>query len=223
MKQGIISIQPQWVVKIANGTKKGEVRTTAPKEWVAYLEGKTKEKPQPTTWFIYCTKGNDRAWKEDNHYWNSVKVSSTANDLNGKIVGKFTLNRVERICTSYTDTRWFYIRGIEEKVLSSADIFNRGWELKRLCDCNFGVFDYYFEKKVDNTQYGRYRTYQVGYVWLIDNLEMFDTPKELSEFKSHKKTIVRTKINNEVFETELDNSLTKAPQSFMYIEGDSYE
>ena len=220
MKQGMISIQPQWVVKIANGTKKGEVRTTAPKEWVAYLEGKTQEKPQPTTWYIYCTKSNDRAWKEDSHYWNSVKVSPTPKDLNGKIVGKFTLNRVGRVCTSFTDTRWFYIRGIEEKVLSSADIFNRGWELKRLCGCDFGVFDYYFEKKVDNTQYGYYRTKQVGYVWFIDNLEMFDTPKELSDFKSHKKTIVRTKINNEVFETELDNSLTKAPQSWCYTEGE---
>ena len=52
----------------------------------------------------------------------------------------------------------------------------------------------------------------------ISNLEIFDKPKELSEFKSYKKNIVNTKINGMVFETELDNSIIKAPQSYMFIE-----
>jgi len=63
----------------------------------------------------------------------------------------------------------------------------------------------------------------VGYAIHITKLEIFDRPKELSEFKSYKKNIVNTKINGMIFETELDNSLTKAPQSWCYVEVEDEE
>ena len=56
------------------------------------------------------------------------------------------------------------------------------------------------------------------YLWHLEKIEVFDNPKEISEFKSYKKNIVNTKINGMVFETELDNSLIKAPQSYCYVE-----
>ena len=49
MKSFLISIHSEWVIKIFNGEKTREIRKTAPKEWVDYLSGKTKEKPKPMT------------------------------------------------------------------------------------------------------------------------------------------------------------------------------
>lgn len=235
MKQGVISIQPQWVAKIANGTKKGEIRTTAPKEWVAYLEGKTKEKPQPTTWFVYCTKGN----KKNYHLIEVVGADTTKTEyeydyyigskgylnwcLEGKIIGKFTLNRVEKVKTSVmSGARWFYIR--DKKPFTNGDIFNNGWELKRICDCDFAIFDYYFEKKVDDTEYGRNREQSVGYVWFIDNLKIFKKPKDISELYT---TNLDKKIDK-LFDNSIQlkngtwvKPLTKAPQSWCYCEVDN--
>lgn len=216
MKSGVISIQPQWVAKILRKTKKGELRKTAPKEWIDYLNGKTQKKPEPMTFFVYVTNSKE-GWcmvginGNETYYEKRSKngvFSPNHNYIgNGKIVAKFTLNCVERVCTSFTDTRWFYVRGKEETKINSADIFNRGWQLKRLCDCDFAIFDYYFEEKVDNTEYGRYRTYQVGYVWHIDNLEIFDEPKYLCDFWNTKKGVFCC-------------PLTKAPQSWCYVKGE---
>ena len=57
-----------------------------------------------------------------------------------------------------------------------------------------------------------------GYAIHINDLEIFDKPKEISEFKSYKKNIVSTKIGSETFEVELDNSLSRAPESWCYVE-----
>ena len=54
-----------------------------------------------------------------------------------------------------------------------------------------------------------------GYAWYIDNLEIFDKPKELSEFKQpidrYGKVNWSTNGNYCAF-------LTKAPQSWCYVE-----
>lgn len=48
MKAVLISIRPEWCVKIANGEKTVEVRRTKPKI------------PVPFKAYIYCTQGGDR-------------------------------------------------------------------------------------------------------------------------------------------------------------------
>lgn len=160
MKAILISIKPKWVAKILNGEKTIEIRKTISKCDL------------PIDVYIYCSKGQPMIIK---HY------DETTNQFyNGKVVARFTLNKVHSF--------------------------------------------YYFDKDllalacISQEEALKYMGKNEGYAWQIDDLEIFDKPKELSEFKSYKKNIVNTKINGMVFETELDNSLTKAPQNYCYVE-----
>lgn len=90
-KNIIISIQPQWVEKILNGEKTIEIRKSMPKCEL------------PIDVYIYCTKGkpflmvgrNDNKTYLDNGGEESVYSPNHNYIGNGKIVGKFTLNKVE--------------------------------------------------------------------------------------------------------------------------------
>jgi len=92
MKALLISIKPKYVALEINGLKKIEVRNTAPKDWKDYLNGKTKEMPKPIDVYIYCTKG-----KEESFIYPGMLISPSHYKANGKVVAKFTLNKVEMI------------------------------------------------------------------------------------------------------------------------------
>ena len=126
----LISNKPKEVAEIFNGKKTIDIRKTAPKEWVDYLSGRTKAKPKPRTAYIYCTK-DGYLHLENEGYWSYSRDKKYTYVRHGKVVGKFTLKRID--CTS-------------RKVM-------------RL------------------------------YAWHISDLEIFDKPKELNEFK-------RTKLPN---------------------------
>lgn len=107
MKQILISIKPKWVAKILNGEKTLEIRKTAPKEL-------------PCEVYIYCTKNKLHyrvgalMFNEDDcfkrsvdgtyKYGDSVELMGYSPDypydknnfLNGKVVAKFTLNKVDK-------------------------------------------------------------------------------------------------------------------------------
>lgn len=74
MKAVMISIQPKWVEKIANGEKTIEVRKTAPKCEV------------PFKCYIYCTKNRD------NEIYKRYKVDDIKS---GKVIGEFVCDNVE--------------------------------------------------------------------------------------------------------------------------------
>lgn len=84
MRKILISIRPQWVVKILNGEKTLEIRKTAPKCEL------------PCEVYIYCTKGSSYLYELFNHRYSLSKVEPP-NSLNGKVVAKFTLNKVDEI------------------------------------------------------------------------------------------------------------------------------
>ena len=73
MKSVLISIQPKWVEKIANGEKTIEVRKTAPKCDV------------PFKCYIYCTK------TRDNEIYKRYKVDDIKS---GKVIGEFVCDKV---------------------------------------------------------------------------------------------------------------------------------
>lgn len=73
MKAVLISIQPKWVAKIANGEKTIEVRKTAPKCEV------------PFKCYIYCTKNRD------NEIYKRYKVGDIKS---GKVIGEFICDKV---------------------------------------------------------------------------------------------------------------------------------
>ena len=144
MKKIIVSIKPQWTAKILNGEKTLEIRKSAPKDL-------------PCEVYIYCTKGKPHLVKHcfDGKYHAGDCLGTydgVANNepLNGKVVAKFTLNKVDKI---ENDRLWQIEKGFLE------------------CAClSFGELAYYLGGKTD-------------YAWHIDNLVIFDEPKELKEFE----------------------------------------
>ena len=75
MKAVLISIQPKWVEKIANGEKTIEVRKTAPKE-------------VPFKAYIYCTKEK----KQDDIIW--AGAFGDRGKWNEHVIGEFICDRV---------------------------------------------------------------------------------------------------------------------------------
>ena len=83
MKKVLISIRPEWVAKILNGEKTLEIRKSAPKDL-------------PCEIYIYCTKGKPSISPFE-FYENGRPPHIIGDEINGKVVAKFTLNKVERL------------------------------------------------------------------------------------------------------------------------------
>lgn len=163
MKSFLISIRPKWSAKILNGEKTAEIRRTAPKEWVDYLSGKTKKKPEPMTGYIYCTQGKPYvAYVDGKLYTQGDGTGRGPADIcfNGKVVAKFTLREVERFSKIEMSNGSTAIEGPFKTIIKI---------LKKACLSVEELLAYC--KMGDN------------YAWQISDLVIFDKPKELSEFK----------------------------------------
>lgn len=197
MKAILISVQPQWVAKILNGEKTLEIRKSMPKCGL------------PIEVYIYCCKSGALLFKEQSTktYWAEDENKSYRPNyaLNGKVIGKFTLNKVEEIEKSK------YNLCYTSKSLTEMNL------LKHSCLTFRELHDYLQGKN--------------GYAWHIDNLEIFDKPKELSEFYGAfsydgGKPFINTYTNSLVHKVEINGEigyesvshLTRAPQSWCYIE-----
>lgn len=136
----------------------------------------------PIDVYIYCTKEKPRAILTDKGcvVANTLAVGGNSQyksgySLSGQVVAKFTLNKVKEI--KFDD------KEVQRKACLTED----------------ELFDYLFV----NEPY--HEDMKKGYAWHIENLKIFDEPKELSEFN---------KWNNPRF----PYFLTKAPQSWCYVE-----
>ena len=166
MKSVLISIRPQWCEKIISGRKTVEVRKNKP----------TLETPFKC--YIYCTYGQGLIEYNDPDYPNMLlgqKVSKDAiwgNCSNGKVIGEFVCDSIgEYTNYSLDEQRGHFKR--REGLLRSACMTLKDWR------------DYI----------GWYES-DLGFGWHISELNIYDTPKELSEF-----------------------GLTRAPQSWCYVNG----
>lgn len=182
MKAIIISIKPKFCAKIMNGDKTIEVRKLFPKKYVGWV-------------YIYCTKGKPYLWKGGyrpmhtvdthnpfNYYWHLYSKDSTLNGgFNGKVVARFWCYKMEEITTE----KW--------SPSKEQDL------LKASCLTENQLFDYC------NLESGK-----PFYAIHISKLEIFDEPKELSEFKYWK--------DKSEYGCWYENKLTKAPQNMVYIE-----
>lgn len=86
MKSVLISIQPKWCKKIANGAKTIEVRKTRPK-----LE-------PPFKCYIYCTKDNTEI--VPSRIWWKADETGFQHIMNGKVIGEF-------VCDTYITDKTF--------------------------------------------------------------------------------------------------------------------
>lgn len=212
MKAILISISPEWVAKILNGEKTIEIRKTAPKCKL------------PIQVYIYCTKNKlhysvgalmfnkddcfKRSVDKTYKYGDSVELMGYYPDypydknnfLNGKVVAKFTLRGVEEMMP-------FFHWCIEKETCLTRD----------------EVLDYLDSK---DKSVGNPKRQDKVYAWHISDLEIFDEPKELSEFYTLKCNQKKEPCNiKDVFGVEechrickLCEPLTKAPQSWQYVE-----
>ena len=120
--------------------------------------------------------------------------------LNGKVVAKFTLRKVEKIKFHfgyYDMGEWTESYILENACLTSNELDNY---LKASKD--------YDEKKIAKV---------CGYAWHIEDLVIFDKSKELSSF------VYYNVVKNNLYaygEFPLKTHLTKAPQSYCYVESE---
>lgn len=150
----LISIHPNYVAKILNGEKTLEIR---------------KSKPMcelPIDVYVYCSKDKPRAILTDKGcvVANTLNVGGSSQyksgySLSGRVVAKFRLNTVSRVA-------WY----------------NRGYE----CGYIYEGIDplNYKSSCLSMKELHQYLCGKSGYAWHIDDLEIFQEPKELSEFKT---------------------------------------
>lgn len=149
---------------------------------------------------MYRTKGKellvcgDNPFKERKEYFVSKNnIALNGNELpilNGKVVFKFRCYKGEEIYQDYQ---------IE---LGSWRYYENEEVIEELACLGNGDLQDYLDMKE-------------GYAIHISDLVIFDKPKELSEFDHY--LYVRNHNNKKIYYL---HSLTKAPQSFMYIESE---
>lgn len=164
MKKAIlISIRPEWVEKILNGEKTIEIRKTMPKCDL------------PIDVYIYCTKKGCDIYMHT--YYDIFGHLYGDELLNGKVVAKFTLNKIEN-----------FVNGMNELELE--------WDGKPDAEYDYFAYEKALEKAcLTYEEADKYCPDHSFYAWHISDLEVFDEPKELSDF-----------------------GLKRAPQSWQYME-----
>lgn len=195
MKAIMISIQPQWVEKILNGEKTIEIRKTMPKCEL------------PCKVYIYETKGKK-------HFYNYIEACECPSEEErikfweygcGKVVAEFTLNKITKHEKNFIDCEDNICYNFYDE-----DVKNSGFGID--------IFDLVdFDNFVED--YGKGKPL---YAWYIDNLKIYDKPKELSEFvlpnkKNCKTCFLYRDMCNEVCE-ENKQHLFRPPQSWCYVE-----
>lgn len=181
MKHIMISIRPEYVCKILNKEKTLEIRKNIPREWQEYFNRK-QPKPEPIQVEIYCTKGKPYLYRvdDDNNFELSNKLRyiedsnifvKDYNDQNGKVVTQFTLNDISIFnygCMDYPTPSY---DGDPSMCKVGDGYFITCGELEKTCLT--------YNKLLE---YGKGKTL---YGWHIDNLEIYDTPRELREFEKN--------------------------------------
>lgn len=189
MKAILISIQPKYVADILNGIKTLEIRKTMPKCDL------------PIDVYIYCTKGKEPCWSGVPR---SSKYKPTI--LNGKIVAKFTLNKVERIFWKQDLSNPY----VSDEYNLETDTLNE-WELRnKSCLESEELEDYL---GFDDSEFKA-----LGYAWHIDNLEIFNEPKELSQFLIPSHKVKGTDRDGSEKTFTILKPLVRAPQSWCFVE-----
>ena len=199
MKAILISDHAKWCALMMNGIKKIEVR-----KGTALYKATQKliDEYGYAEFYVYCTKGKPNLWmpyeydcfeldEASQPYLSDKPIVYIDIKMNGKVLFKFRCYKVERI---------MFMNGvfIDETRLLKQSCLNKDELFWYLAPQNSIVRE-------------------SGYALHIDDLEIFDRPKELSEFYPYCK--------DEKCEYRKNHCsichrvpLTKAPQSWCYVE-----
>ena len=162
----LISIQPKWTALILKGIKTIEVRKTRPSI------------DTPFKCYIYCTKAQNPVLVALQNLEDSpvimtcgtgtrrypVEDASWARLLNGTVCGEFTCDHIERyVRVGTTGSPHTYYRKVEPGTYLAKDI-----DYKAMC--------------LTPDEFAEYGNGKILYGWHISGLNVYDKPRELSEF-----------------------------------------
>lgn len=164
MKAIMISIKPEWVAKILNGEKTIEIRKTMPKCEL------------PIKCYIYCTKdknnllygspyfnGSWKVWKDKK----SIKDIALVKGWDAKTGAVYSCDLANgKVVVEFTLNRIGMI-----SFFSNGRCVPIDFEDKKTC--------------LTEKEMREYLKGNTGYAWYIDNLKIYDSPKELREFSKH--------------------------------------
>lgn len=187
MQAIMISIKPKWCAKIMNGEKTIEVRKS---KALASAIQKLIDENGYAEIYVYCSKGKPylfSKWVRDLAFWQERDINKE-DTLNGKVLFKFRCYKVEEIED--------FIDLLSTQALNCIEL------LQKSCLTFEELHDYLPFKDDDSPR---------GYAIHISDLEIFNEPKELSEFKTYKTYNLGDLHNCHV-------SLTRAPQNMVYVE-----
>lgn len=194
MKAILLSIRPEHLVNILNGKKTVEIRKSKlPLNVPVYLYC-TKGKPQLGCHTVY--KSNIRSNENGIRVFTKLGTLSKKDYFNGKVVAKCIFSEVDNYELTYKfNGDWAYL--IPEE------------DLKKTCLPYEEVEAYGDPKPL--------------YFYHITNLEIFNEPKELSEFNRCDGFIDCCKckyypLSNNMGVNCKYRPITKAPQSWCYVE-----
>lgn len=218
MRAIMISVKPKWCALEMNGKKSTEIRKN---KALANAIQKLIDEKGFADIFVYCTKDNynhlhklydhstdetlgySRSYYETN---NVRKWEVEPQPLNGKVLFKFRCYKVEEI-------------QYKPRELFESDMYYVGSLISNSILSLIGD-DLYNKSCLSHDEMHKYLQKQLGYAIHISDLEIFDKPKELSDFihwvsyKKCKKCPLEECYGIKCPEIK---TLTKAPQNFCYV------
>ena len=203
MKSILISIKPKWVAKILNGEKTIEVRKN---KALASAIQKLIDENGYADIYVYCSKSNTQYLIGSKNKVCEILTKSAGATFspnidkyigNGKVIFKFRCYKVGVIHD--------FIESLEETEPSNRHITISNQEelLSKSCLTKEEI-----------------KTYGGNYAIHINDLEIFDKPKELSEFYKvgHYEDLDDYFTDEKHINGKWCIPLTKAPQNFCYVE-----
>lgn len=167
MKAVLMSVNPKWVEKIANGEKTIEVRKTRPK-----LE-------MPFKVYIYETQGEYKTGTGVFAYGIELKGTKKGK---GKVIGEFVCDRIDRIGKRGINNNFDYCY-LSLNEWGNDDVEIEIMDIQKSCI-----------SKSELNAYGANSS--CLYTWHISQLKIYDKPKELSEFKKENRCYKKGDLDN---------------------------
>lgn len=190
MKSIMLSIKPYWLfLIIANkmGWKTDKEKT------VEVRKTFPKDKDWNKTVILYCTKDYNSLNQIPIEYRMLMRL------LMGKVIGEFVCDRIDTIYSRGINDNFDYCY-LSLNEWGNDDIEIEITAIKKSC--------------ISKSELNKYASKYVIYAWHISDLQIYDKPKELSEFRFANSVKGRwdNKGNREM-------TVKKPPQSWCYVEG----
>lgn len=199
MTATLMPIRPQHLVNVLNGKKTRELRIRIPKGFKGWI-------------YFYCTKGKPYLYKNKGIWFVSYEnLNTPLLDIdfrhNGKVVCRFWFDEYDThpfvdvsIPTGYEDWDGNFVDTTEEEM----GYYITGDDLDKMCLSYNEVANYGKSKDL--------------YALHINQLEIFDEPKSLTEFKKWTKKIIYSGMDCPPYTDDVLVPVSKAPQSYMFVE-----